>query len=73
MRKGNFERLPTRAIREAVYKTADVYCHLCMSFHNYADVPHEIRDPTSDLTFELQPAWDIEVVYRRSEVLSAHH
>jgi hypothetical protein len=35
MRKGNFERVPTRAIREAVYKTADVYCHLCMSFHNY--------------------------------------
>jgi hypothetical protein len=32
-------------------------------YSDIADVPDEIRDPTSDLTFEVQPARDIEVVY----------
>ena len=41
-------------------------------YSDIADVPHEIRDPTSDLTFEVQPARDIEVVYRRPDVLSPH-
>jgi hypothetical protein len=36
----------------------------------YADileVPLEVRDPTSNLTFRLEPQRDIEVIYRRRE------
>jgi hypothetical protein len=34
-------------------------------YSDVLEVPREVRDPTADVTFRVEPERDIEVVYRR--------